>query len=156
MTVITRNEREFDIRTALRIHGLWLSGGMTMLGLQFLRPETSFNIMIYAEMRRWASEDLWGMAMVLVGLPRFILIIIGIWKQNGNEVVPPVAIVFLTLGSSLIWAAMAVLFFKVNPLGWSCIGTFILFGLDCSTCVIVAKAAGSQWNRGASGGTLPR
>jgi hypothetical protein len=151
MTIIVRNERDYDIRTALRVHGLWLSGGMTLIGLQFLRPENTFIAPIYREMQRIAPEWAWGCLMVAVGLPRFILILQGMWRQSGGVTVPAVPIVILTAISSLMWLALAVLFGNANPIGWSCIAASILTGLDGSTCILVSRVAGSHFREAKNG-----
>jgi hypothetical protein len=145
MTIQVKTEKDYDLRTALRVQGLWLSGGMIIVAIQLLRPETTFMQPIYAGMRAVAPEEIWAVLMLLFGFPRLGLIVWSIWATNGTKTISPLAIMILSGGCSAIWLAIAVLFFRTNSSGVSCVFTGILFGLDLSTCVLTAKLAGAKW-----------
>jgi predicted neutral ceramidase superfamily lipid hydrolase len=154
MTIIVRNERDYDIRTVLRIHGLVLSGVMTLEGAQFLRPETTFMSPIYAEMARWFPEQVWGTIFLILGMTRFAVILTAMMAKNGKRTIPTAASIFTAGASSIVWLSIAVLFAKANPFGWSCIAAGGFFAMDLSTCIMVARVAGFEAGESGHGRTI--
>ena len=139
--IIARRENDQTARTTLRIHGLILAGLMTFVGIQFLRPEETFvTQQIYAEMARTASENTWGALLFVVGSLRILAILYG-FAQGQLATPPAYASSFMAGISCAIWGKIAVLFYLVNPIGWSCLCATALALLDASTCIMVARIA---------------
>ncbi len=155
--IIVRNEKDFDIRTALRVHGLIISGVLALEGAQFLRPEETFSMSpIYSEMAKWMPEAALGAIFLILGMIRFAVIISAMLAQNGRRTVPTMASVITTGVSSAVWLSMAVLFARINPFGWSCVAAGGFFAMDLSTCILVARVAGFEVGESGHGRTLGR
>jgi hypothetical protein len=153
---VARTKRELTARTVLRVHGVIFSAMLIALGIQFLRPEKTFMGPIYAEMAKVASENLWAGTMLTVGAARLSVIIYGATQNGGEKPISPLASAFMTGLSGIIWLAMAFVFSRVNPLGWSLIAATGLACCDMATCIMVSGIAGTASGRVRNGQpTLP-
>jgi uncharacterized membrane protein len=139
--MIAYRENEVHARTNARLHGSINSGFMLAMGIQLMRVEKTFlTSPIYEVMAKVASEEMWGIILIVVGSLRLFVILFSI-KNNMNSHVMGASFVF-TFISMGIWLAMSAAFWVVNPLGLSCLAYMAFAFHDGANFSLVAKMTG--------------
>lgn len=145
-TLARRRDNDLSARNGLRFHGLWVSLLLVSLGLQFRRPQNTFlSAEIYREMAKVATEDTWGAIMLVLGTCRILAILYAL--ANGDQLRSALSSAVLSGFSSALWFKIGLLFYAVNPYGWSCLAAMTFFLHDATTCIYTARIAGTTSRR---------
>lgn len=117
------------------------------LGFRLLGAENTFDSSpSFAVMKSIASENHWGVGMVIIGGLRLIALTVnGTFKTFARF--SPFVRTVMSMLTAFVWFAIGVGFYNANPAGWGWFTYFIVMAMDIISATLAGGDAGAVQRR---------